>query len=166
MFKLFQKNNKWMVISLFIAACEPSGSHSSLSSSVVTHSQFQTETFIQGKVSDDQGLIESGYVQAIDQQHQVIATATLAHGHYRLLIPAQTLLPFTLSVDLPHSSKSLKTVVIYPNIHHYDLNPLTTEIAHQALLLGGYTPAHLRQAAENSSFNMPKDPKKRYGGWH
>ncbi|MEY4768136.1 MAG: hypothetical protein RL637_775 [Pseudomonadota bacterium] len=166
MFQFIQRVVLLSVSSILLCACEPSASTSTLISANSAASHYQTATELRGKVNDDQGLIETGQIQVFDAKQQLVISAPIVHGDYHLVIPAQTLLPLSLIVKLASNANSLKNIVIYPNIHHYDVNPFTTEIARQALLLGGYTPTNLRQAAENASINAPKDPKKRYGGWH
>ena len=135
-----------------------------------------------GTIVQDKGIVtSSGRVLATttDNQAQTISETRLANtNHYRLEIPANTVLPLLLTYlpnDDDTKSQKLLTVAVEPDITQYDLNPLSTAIAKKAAQLGGYTRANMITAAESTiaapaenktSTGFRGDPTTQYGGWH
>ena len=142
-----------------------------------TDQSFKRATTLKGLVTDNQGPVKAGDIQATDSKKNVIATAKLQEdGHYKLDIPANTSLPLLLTVTPEESEfKELTTAVVYTSMTKFDINPLSSKIAKKAKELGGYTHANMVMAAE-SMVDVPDenkttrgfkgDPTKQYGGWH
>jgi hypothetical protein len=138
--------------------------------------KYAQATLLQGSVSDDKGPIKSGTVKVSDEKGMVIAeTALQGSEHYRVQVPAGTLLPIVLTFYPVSGGDSLITAVIHPGVTKYDITPLSTAIAKKAKALGGYTHGNLLVAAEGMgtvpddnkmTAGFRGDPTKQYGGWH
>lgn len=122
-----------------------------------------TSVLLSGKVET-----KTGKVEALNGEN-VIASAIIENGRYRIEIPAQTPLPIVLQAD------DLISVVVDMDLKNYDINALTTTIAQKAKALGGYTRQNMVLAASNSvhtpdankiSTGWRGDTTTQYGGWH
>lgn len=122
-----------------------------------------TSVLLSGKVQNGSS------VEAVDEMQNVIASAAVENGRYKLDIPAQTKLPIVLR------SGELISVVVDTDLKNYDINALTTTIAQKAKALGGYTRQNMVLAASNSvhspdanktSTGWRGDTTTQYGGWH
>jgi hypothetical protein len=136
-------------------------------------------TTLQGTISGDKGFVATGTLKVTDKSGQLIASSVLHNDKkYAVDIPANTALPLILTFH-PDTTQTktteLMSVVVHPSITKYDISPLTTQIAKQALALGGYTAANMVRAAENTvhvpdadktSSGFRGDPTTHYGGWH
>lgn len=141
-----------------------------------TVKKYEQPTTLEGLVSDDKGPIKSGTVKVSDENGAVIAeTALQGSEHYRVLVPAGTLLPIVLTFYPASGGDQLITAVIHPAVTKYDITPLSTAIAKKAKALGGYTHGNLLVAAESmgtvpddnkTTAGFRGDPTKQYGGWH
>lgn len=141
--------------------------------------KYETAVSLQGAVSDNNGLIKSGKVEAKTESGQLLAETTLENtARFQLNIPAGVALPVILSFS-PNDAKSggekMLSVAVQPGIRKYDINPLTTAISKQAKALGGYTLRNMTRAAEEAvhvpdanktSTGFRGDPTTQYGGWH
>ena len=123
-----------------------------------------TSVLLSGKVVGD-----TGNVEAVNMIQNVITSATVQNGHYKIEIPAQTQLPIILHY------KNFISVIVDTDITSYDINDLTTSIAQKAKTLGGYTRQNMILAASDSvhtpdankvSTGWRGDTTKQYGGWH
>lgn len=136
-------------------------------------------TTLQGTISGDKGFVATGTLNVTNSNGQLIASNTLNNNKkYSVEIPVNTALPLILTFH-PDTTQTktadLMTVVVHPSVTKYDISPLTTQIAKQALALGGYTAANMVRAAENTvhvpdadktSSGFRGDPTTHYGGWH
>ncbi len=132
-------------------------------------------TVLEGVVSNDSGVINTGTVEVIDENGRLINQVTVDKGHYRIEVPANTVLPILLRFSSELGTETLVTAVIHDTITQYEINPLTTAIAKAAKAMGGYTHANMIRAAD-SSVHAPDanktttgwrgDPSMQYGGWH
>lgn len=141
--------------------------------------KYDTATTLEGAVSNNHGPVKTGTIKVSDSKGQLIASTVLANSeHYRIEIPANTVLPIVLTF-YPNANQveaeEYITAVVHPNVTQYDINPLSTAIAKKALALGGYTHANLVMAAESmgtvpdankTTEGFRGDPTKQYGGWH
>lgn len=136
--------------------------------------KYAQATILSGVVSHAKGRVKNGKINATTESQQILATANIDdHGHYDILIPANTVLPIILNFQ--SESEQLRVVIIDPALSKYDISPLTTSIADKAKAMGGYTRSNLVIAAENSvhvpdanktSAGFRGDPTTQYGGWH
>lgn len=141
-----------------------------------TVKKYERTTTLEGQVSDDKGPIRSGTVKVSDEKGAVIAeTALQGSEHYRVQVPAGTVLPVVLTFYPVSGGAPLITAVIHPTVTQYDITPLSTAIAKKAKALGGYTHGNLLVAAEGmgtvpddnkTTAGFRGDPTKQYGGWH
>jgi hypothetical protein len=139
--------------------------------------KYEQATTLEGVVSNNHGPIRAGTIKVTDMYEELVASTALQNnGHYRVKIPADTVLPIVLTFYPDGADgEKLITAVVHPAITKYDINPLTTSIARKALAMGGYTHANLVRAAEGTA-TVPDankttagfrgDPTKQYGGWH
>jgi hypothetical protein len=120
-------------------------------------------TTLQGTINGDKGFVATGTLKVTNSNGQLIASTALP-----------LILTFQPDATQPKTTE-LITVVVHPSITKYDISPLTTQIAKQALALGGYTAANMVRAAENTvhvpdadktSSGFRGDPTTHYGGWH
>ncbi|MGZ8137423.1 MAG: hypothetical protein ACXW1W_13160 [Methylococcaceae bacterium] len=171
-----------MLICLFIAGCLLTGCEkSNQSQSIIPKSvkKYDQATILEGLVSNNQGVIKIGVIKVTDTNDQVVASTTLQNNaHYRLEIPANTVLPIILTFYAEESkgdAEKLIAAVVDPTVSKYDINPLTTAIAKKAQAMGGYTHANMVRATEDSihvpdanktSTGFRGDPTTQYGGWH
>lgn len=149
------------VNSLFLTACNETQQSKPVVQKVEKYTA--TSVLLSGKVQNGSS------VEAIDEKQNVIVSATVENGRYKVEIPAQTKLPIVLR------SGDLISVVVDTDLTSYDINDLTTKIAAAAKSLGGYTRQNMTLAASNS-VNVPDanktstgfrgDPTSQYGGWH
>lgn len=165
------------VINFFLAGCDQNEPKRPLLGQ--TAQKYTKATVLEGIVTDDIGPVKSGIVKVTDSQGQLIASTELQNTeHYRVKIPAETLLPIVLTY-YPEADQTgsdvFMTAVVHPNITQYDINPLSTAIAKKAKAMGGYTHGNLVVAAESMGTVPDKnkttagfrgDPTKQYGGWH
>ncbi|MGJ0486158.1 MAG: hypothetical protein ACR65R_16730 [Methylomicrobium sp.] len=141
-----------------------------------TVKKYEQSAILEGLVSDDKGPIKSGTVKVSDEKGTVIAeTALQGSEHYRVEVPAGTMLPIVLTYYPLSDGSLLITAVIHPTVTKYDITPLSTAIAKKAKALGGYTHGNLLVAAEGmgtvpddnkTTAGFRGDPTKQYGGWH
>jgi hypothetical protein len=141
-----------------------------------TARKYEQAVTLEGSVSNDQGPIKSGNVKVSHENGAVIAeTALQGSEHYRVQVPAGTVLPILLTFHPVAGGEQLVTAVIHPTITKYDITPLSTAIAKKAKALGGYTHGNLLVAAESMgavpddnkmTAGFRGDPTKQYGGWH
>ena len=141
--------------------------------------KYETAVSLQGAVSDNNGLIKRGKIEAKTESGELLAETTLENSaRFQLTIPAGAALPVILSFS-PSDAKSggerMLSVAVQPILSKYDINPLTTAIAKQAKALGGYTLRNMTRAAEEAvrvpdanktSTGFRGDPTTQYGGWH
>lgn len=136
--------------------------------------KYTKATLLEGRVSDDHGLIKVGKVKATDTEQHTIVSTEIDNGRYQLEIPANTELPIVLSANQA-TNELLIVAVIDPMISKYDINPRTTAIANKAKAMGGYTRSNLVMAAEDmvsvpdankTTTGFRGDPTTQYGGWH
>lgn len=141
--------------------------------------KYEKTVTLQGSVSNNNGLVKSGKIEARLPNGELLAETVLENSaRYQLQIPAGTVLPLILSfspIDANQNPDKLISVVVQADINRYDISPLTTAIAQQAKALGGYTLRNMTQAAEDgvhvpdankTSTGFRGDPTKQYGGWH
>jgi hypothetical protein len=159
----------------FLTGCEKSNKASIPIRQAVK--KYEQATILEGVVSNNDGPVKAGTIEVTDNNEQLVASTALQNnGHYRIEIPANTVLPIVLTV-FPEAADAVKlvTAVVHPAITRYDINPLTTSIAKKALAMGGYTHANMVRAAEGTA-TVPDankttagfrgDPTTQYGGWH
>lgn len=161
------------IASLLIAGCEQDQKTITTQPAVVK--KYTQATFLQGKVSNDQGLVKAGSVKATTENGVLITQVAIDKGHYRVEIPANTVLPIILTFAAESGAEKWITVVIHNSMTQYDINPLTTAIASAAKTMGGYTHANMIRAAEltvqapeanKTTTGWRGDPTTQYGGWH
>lgn len=159
--------------SLTTISCGPDQKISTTSNMAIK--KYAASTTLEGSVSNNQGIIKDGAVQATDEQGHIIGQANVEHGQYRLVIPEGTALPLLLKFTAESTDEPLIAAVIHTNINKYEINPLSTAIAKTAKAMGGYTHANMIRAAENTvhipdgnktTAGWKGDPTTQYGGWH
>ena len=167
----------FFIVSCLITGCEESNQNNPLIQQTVK--KYDKATILEGNVSNDEGPIKAGVIKVTDSKEQLVASTTLQNsGHYRVEIPANTVLPIVLTfypeADTADVEK-LITAVVHPTITKYDINPLTTLIAKKAKSMGGYSHANMVRAAEGTvtvpdanktTEGFRGDPTTQYGGWH
>lgn len=139
---------------------------------------FPRATTLRGTVSDNTGPVKIGTVTLSTEAGKVLTSLELQDSQrYEIEAPAGTPLPVLLTYAPPpgKSGDTMTSVVIYPEISKYDINPTTTAIAKSAKAMGGYNHNNLVRAAENTA-HVPDankttagfrgDPTTQYGGWH
>ncbi len=143
--------------------------------SQVAVKKYAQATTLEGAVSNDKAVIKTGTVTATDESGRLIADAAVDSGHYRVEIPADTVLPILLTFSSGPDSEKLVAAVVHDSITQYDINPLTTAIAAAAKAMGGYTHANMTRAAADTvhtpdanktTTGWRGDPTTQYGGWH
>jgi hypothetical protein len=170
-----------MLLGLFLQGCNNSDKSSKKSFSIQQKTQKYTKpTTLKGKVSNGKGVIGTGEIKVTDYKDKLVASTQLQKGsHYSVTVPADTVLPITLTF-YPDANDStdkdkLISIAIYTSIKKYDINELTTLIAKRAKTLGGYTHSNMVLAADSTvgipdanktSTGFRGDPTKQYGGWH
>jgi len=171
---------KWGVLAAslsilaFAAGCGKEAPKSAFPQQAVK--KYAQATMLEGLVFDDKGPVKSGTVKVGDEHGAVIAeTALQGSEHYRVQVPAGTVLPVVLTYYPAAAGEQMITAVIHPAVTQYDINPLSTAIAKKAKALGGYTHGNLLVAAQGMG-SVPDDnkmtagfrgdPTKQYGGWH
>ena len=164
-----------ILASCFLTACDKGNRNVAPIKEIVK--KYDQETFLEGIVSNNDGPVKVGAIKVTDANGRLITEAMLQNnGHYRVAIPANTVLPIILNFyPAAADAQKLVTAVVHPSITKYDINPLTTSIAQKALAMGGYTHAQLVRAAESAA-TVPDankntagfrgDPTTQYGGWH
>ncbi|MDO9141907.1 MAG: hypothetical protein Q7U38_16425 [Methylobacter sp.] len=137
--------------------------------------KYAQATVLEGAVSNDKGLIKTGTVAANAENGQLITQVTVDNGHYRVDIPADTVLPILLTFSAESGGEKLVAAVVHSSITQYEINPLSTAIAAAAKAMGGYTHANMTRAAERTvhtpdanktTTGWRGDPTTQYGGWH
>jgi outer membrane murein-binding lipoprotein Lpp len=156
-----------------VAGCEQEQKTAKVSPAVLK--KYAQATTLEGVVSNNQGVIKIGTVEAADENGRLITRAAMANGHYSVEIPANTVLPILLTFSSESGAEKLVTAVIHDSITKYEINPSSTAIAKAAKAMGGYTHANMIRAAEDTA-HVPDanktttgwrgDPTKQYGGWH
>ena len=159
---------------LIVSGCEKDAPKSAFPQQATK--KYAQATTLEGLVSDDKGPIKSGTVKVIDEKGAVLAEASLqGSDHYKVKVPAGTVLPIVLTFYPESSGEQLITAVIHPAVTKYDITPLSTAIAKKAKALGGYTHGNMLVAAESmgtvpddnkTTAGFRGDPTKQYGGWH
>jgi hypothetical protein len=161
---MFKTSCLWLLVgvsSLFLTACNEMQQSKPVVQKVEKYTA--TSVLLSGKVQNGSS------VEAIDEKQNVIVSATVENGRYKVEIPAQTPLPIVLRAG------DLISVVVDTDLKNYDINALTTSIAQKAKALGGYTRQNLVLAASNSvrtpdanktSTGWRGDTTTQYGGWH
>ena len=137
------------------------------------------EVHLSGVVLNDDEPVTRAKIEATDQQGRTIATAAVeADAHYRLMLPAGTAFPVTLTAIPEGLDKRLKAVVTSDLVSEQDISSVTTIVVDTAINLGGLTEANLAKAAgaaisqrkssggSGGSAGFKGDPTKQYGGWH
>jgi hypothetical protein len=163
-----------MVLSGFVVTgCEQEQKAAKASLSVLK--KYSKATTLEGMVSNNKGVIKSGRVEVSDESGVFITDAAVDNGHYKIEIPANTVLPILLTFSSESGAEKLVVAVIHDSITRYDINPSTTAIAKAAKAMGGYTHANMIRAAEDAA-HVPDanktttgwrgDPTTQYGGWH
>jgi hypothetical protein len=141
---------------------------------VVVKKYAQTTT-LEGVVSNNEGVVKVGRVEATDESGRIIAEAAVDNGHYSVEIPANTVLPILLRFSSESTPDKLVAAVIHNTITKYEINPATTAIAKAAKAMGGYTHDHMIRAAADTvhtpdanktTTGWRGDPTTQYGGWH
>ena len=163
------------LLALFVfSGCEKEAPKSAFPKQAVK--KYERATQLEGQVSDDKGPVKVGTIKVSDEKGAIIAETSLQGSeHYRVQIPAGTILPIILIYYPPSEGEQMITAVIHPTVTKYDITPLSTAIAKKAKELGGYTHGNLLFAAESMG-TVPDankmtegfrgDPTKQYGGWH
>ncbi|MDD5410710.1 MAG: hypothetical protein PHF31_04735 [Methylobacter sp.] len=137
--------------------------------------KYTQATTLEGVISDNKGVIKTGMVDVTDESGLLINHVAVDNGHYRVEIPANTILPILLTFSSESSAEKLVTAVINDTITNYSINPSTTTIAKAAKAMGGYTHANMVRAAEKTihtpdanktTTGWRGDPTTQYGGWH
>ncbi len=141
--------------------------------------KYERAVTLQGSVSNNDGPIKTGKIEARLPNGELLAETTLENSaRYQIEIPAGTHLPLVLNflpADPGKGAEKMVSVAVQAGISKYDINPLTTAIAKQAKALGGYTVRNMTRAAEDTvhvpdanktSTGFRGDPTTQYGGWH
>lgn len=158
---------------LAVTGCDQGQKTAKVSQAVVK--KYAQATTLEGVVSDNKGVIKTGMVEVTDENGRLINHVAVENGHYRVEIPANTILPILLTFSSESSTEKLVTAVINDSITNYYINPSTTAIAKAAKTMGGYTHANMVRAAENTvhtpdanktTTGWRGDPTTQYGGWH
>lgn len=156
-----------------ITGCEQGKKTAKVSQAVVK--KYAQATTLEGVVSNNKGVIKNGTVEVTDENGHLITQAVVDNGHYRVEIPANTVLPILLTFSSESSTEKLVAAVIHDTITKYEINPATTAIATAAKAMGGYTHANMTRAAADTvhtpdanktTTGWRGDPTTQYGGWH
>ena len=159
--------------SLAVTGCDQGQKTAKVSQAVVK--KYAQATTLEGVVSNNTGVVKTGMLEVTDENGRLITQVAMDNGHFRVEIPANTVLPILLTFFSKSSSEKLVSVVIDDSITKYYINPLTTAIAKAAKTMGGYTHANMVRAAENTvhtpdanktTTGWRGDPTTQYGGWH
>jgi hypothetical protein len=159
--------------SFLITGCDQGQKTAKVSQSVAK--KYTQATFIEGVVSNDKGVIKTGIVEVTDENGRLITHVAVDNSHFRVEIPANTVLPILLTFSAESSTEKLVTAVIDDTITKYYINPSTTAIAKAAKAMGGYTRTNMVRAAEDTvhtpdanktTTGWRGDPTTQYGGWH
>jgi uncharacterized lipoprotein YajG len=137
--------------------------------------KYTQQTSLEGMVSNNKANIKAGTLKVSDNSGRFITETELDNGHFRVDIPANTVLPILLTALSAADSEQLTVAVIDDKITKYQINPTTTAIVKAAKAMGGYTKANMVRAAEETvhvpdsnktSSGWKGDPTTQYGGWH
>lgn len=159
--------------SFAMTACDQGQKTPKVSQVVVK--KYPTATTLEGVVSNDSGVIKSGSLSVTDENSRLITHAAVDDGHFRVEIPANTVLPILLTFSAESGEDKLVAAVIDTTITQYYINPSTTAIAKAAKAMGAYTRANMVRAAEGilhtpdankTTTGWRGDPTTQYGGWH
>ena len=163
-----------MILSgVVISGCQQEQKPAKLSQAAVK--KYTQATTLEGVVSNNNGVIKTGTVAATDENGHLIAHAAVDNGHYRVEIPANTVLPILLTFSSDSDAEKLVAAVIHNTITKYEINPSSTAIATAAKAMGGYTHANMTRAAADTvhtpdanktTTGWRGDPTTQYGGWH
>jgi len=132
-------------------------------------------TTLEGLVSNNKTNIKAGTLKVTDDSGRFITETELDNGHFRVDIPANTVLPILLTAFSEADSEQWTVAVIDDKITKYQINPTTTAIVKAAKAMGGYSKANMVRAAEETvhvpdanktSSGWKGDPTTQYGGWH
>ena len=163
-----------ILLSLLLAACSEQHSVSSKQTSQ-EQTQLTSAITLFGTVSDNQGLIKSGKVEAHKLNGELVAETRLENSaKYQLALTAGIPLPLEL-IFITEGKEKMLAVLAQTTNKQLDINPGTTAIAKAAKAQGGYSIRNLARAAEDqihvpdankTSTGFRGDPTKQYGGWH
>lgn len=137
--------------------------------------KYAQATVLEGAVSNDKGLLKTGTVTVNAENGRLITQVAVDNGHYRVEIPADTVLPIVLTFSSAAGTEKLVAAVVHSSITQYEINLLSTAIAAAAKAMGGYTHANMVRAAEHTvhtpdanktTTGWRGDPTTQYGGWH
>jgi len=137
--------------------------------------KYTQQTSLEGMVSNNKANIKAGTLKVSDNSGRFITETELDNGHFRVDIPANTVLPILLTALSAADSEQLTVAVIDDKITKYQINPTTTAIVKAAKAMGGYTKVNMVRAAEETvhvpdsnktSSGWKGDPTTQYGGWH
>lgn len=146
---------------------------------LVSVQKYEKVKTLHGLVTNDDGPIKTGIIKALTETGQELSQTQLeGSSQYSLDVPAGTVLPFILAY-YPTADASddqrLIAAVVHAGASKFDINQLSTRIAKQAKIFGGYTHKNLVRAAEESgtvpasnktTAGFRGDPTTQYGGWH
>lgn len=162
-----------ILISFAVTGCEQEKKTTKASPAVVK--KYAQATSLEGLVSNNKGVIKNGTVEVSDENNRLITQVAVDDGHYRVEIPADTVLPILLTFSSESNPEKLVAAVIHDTITKYEINPSTTAIATAAKAMGGYTHANMTRAAADTvhtpdanktTTGWRGDPTTQYGGWH
>src|SRR5664279_5025489 len=94
--------------------------------------KYAQATVLEGVVSNDKGVIKTGTVEVSDESGRLITQVAVDNGHYRVEVPANTVLPILLTFSSESGGEKLVSAVIHNTITKYEINPATTAIAKAA----------------------------------
>ncbi len=166
-----------MGVTLWLTACNDNAPSSTAAAA---------PTRLTGHVSNDDGPVEKGRIEAKDAKGQVAAKTELAGGSnsYQLSLPAGTAFPVILTAYPQTTPEApLKAAVSSALASEQDISPVTTIVVDTAMSLGGLNESNLAKAAGAAIALRKKsggggggggattesfkgDPTKQYGGWH
>ncbi|MCX7098783.1 MAG: hypothetical protein NTV43_12855 [Methylococcales bacterium] len=159
--------------SMMLTACDQGQKPATTSQAELK--KFAHATILEGVVSNDKGAVNAGIVEVMDESGHMLAQTKVDNSHYRIEVPANTLLPILLTYSSGPGAEKLMAVAIYDTVTNYFINPSTTAIAKAAKAMGGYTRANMIRAAEETvhtpdanktTTGWRGDPTTQYGGWH
>lgn len=167
-----------LALAVLLAACGDNAPSASSSSAAPTR--------LTGHVSNDDGAVTKGRIEAKDAKGMVVAKTELQGGtnSYQLTLPAGTAYPVILTAYPEAAAEEpLKAAVTSALAAEQDISQVSTIVVETALSLGGVNEANLAKAA-GAAISLRKksggggggggattesfkgDPTKQYGGWH
>jgi hypothetical protein len=121
----------------------------------VAPKKYESAVNLQGAVSDNNGLIKSGGIKVKTEIGELLAETTLDNSaRFQLSIPEGAEFPVSLSFtpnEAKNGAKKILSVAVQPSISKYDIDPMTTAIAKQAKVLGGYTLRKMTRAGRDGA---------------